>query len=46
MKQGSLTQLIAMQNWWLSKAENPIHYGTFNLDLLLKVVEAKQRCLQ
>jgi hypothetical protein len=45
MKQGSLTQLIAMQNWWLSKTENPIR-GTFNLDLLLKVVEAKQRCSQ
>jgi len=41
MKQGSLTQLIAMQNWWTSKAENPIR-GTFNMDLLLRIIEAKQ----
>jgi len=41
MKQGSLTQLIAMQNWWTSKSENPIR-GTFNLELLLKIINAKQ----
>jgi len=44
MKQGALTQLIAMQNWWISKAENPIR-GTFNMDLLLKIMDAKQHKL-
>jgi len=41
---GSLTQLQAMKNWWTSKTENPIR-GSFNLELLLRVLEAKQRVI-
>jgi len=44
MKTGALTQVQAMINWWTSKSENPIR-GTFNLELLLRVLEAKQRKL-
>jgi len=44
MKTEALTQVQAMINWWTSKSENPIR-GTFNLELLLRVLEAKQRKL-
>lgn len=44
MKTGTLTHLQATIRWWTSKTENA-NKGSFNLELLLRVLEAKQRKL-